>query len=81
MCNYDGVVGAGEACDDGNMQSNDGCTNCRKDPIFLDLNTSNPSRHTIEFFNLDEVVFFADPEAISFNITPPDLVSPLVSHQ
>ena len=75
VCNNNGIVEAGEQCDDANLQSNDGCTNCTMDPIFLDFNTSDFNRHSIEFFDLDQVVFFAEPNAFSFNFTPADLVS------
>ena len=74
-CNNDGVVGHGEQCDDGNTRSGDGCYNCTLDPVFLDFNTSNSGEHTIEFFDIDEVVFFADPDDTSLVFTPPSLVT------
>lgn len=74
VCNNDGVVDSGEQCDDGNTQSSDGCYNCTLDPVFLDFNTSSSERHTIEFFDIDEVVFFVNANVVNFEFTPPNLV-------
>jgi len=34
ICNFDGVLQSGEFCDDGNTNSNDGCSGCLVDTGF-----------------------------------------------
>ena len=72
-----GMLDPGEQCDDGNSYNNDGCTQCTLDPIQVDFNTSDPvgTRVSIEYFDLDEVVFFvADPNMLGLSFTPTNLV-------
>lgn len=71
VCNNDGTVDAGEQCDDGNLVSNDGCTNCTLD-ISLDLNSTNPSstNSSREFFELDQVEYFTEPGEFSLYVNP-----------
>ncbi len=76
-CQSDGRLDINEECDDNNTIANDGCTQCTLDPIQLDFNSSDSAgvQYSIEFFELDKVVFFADPSILRFNVTPLDLVS------
>ena len=69
----------GEACDDGNTRNNDGCTNCVLDPIQLEFNSSVPAGtdYRIEFFDLDEPVFFVDPSFLRFSLAPYITVRPV----
>jgi cysteine-rich repeat protein len=71
-CNFDGLIDTGEECDDGNRLNNDGCSDCALDPIQLQFNSSVPAGtpYSIEFFDLDRPVFFADPGLLRFSIPP-----------
>lgn len=79
VCNFDGQLDSGEECDDGNNRDNDGCTSCIMDPIQVEFNSSTPvgTDYSIEFFDLDQPVFFADPSLLRVSLAPSIPVRPV----